>query len=101
MRRPHMSDEMRSLSCQSGPWSIKTTFLPALASTAANVEPEAPAPAMTTSTFSCVAISPPLVRRNVRHVRDAEALISLYRAVDDVGGVAPQDKINEPGRRAL
>src|ERR1700754_1510500 len=88
MRRPQMSDEIRSESCQSGPLSISTTFLPALASTAANVEPDAPAPAITTSTFSstfcCVAISPPLVRGDVRHVGDAEALVSLHRPVDDV-----------------
>src|ERR1700748_3172922 len=102
MRRPHMSDEIRSPSCQSGPWSISTTFLPALASTAAKVEPDAPAPAITTSTFSCVvAISPPLVRCDVRHVGDAEALISLHGAVDDIDGIAPQHEIGEPGRRAL
>src|SRR5271167_2764059 len=101
MRRPHMSDEIRSVSCQSGPLSINTTFLPALASTAANVEPDAPAPAITTSTFSCVAISPPLVGCDVRHVGDAEALISLHGAVDDVDGIAAQHEIGEPGRRAL
>src|SRR5580693_10359704 len=105
MRRPHMSDEIRSPSCQSGPWSISTTFLPALASTAANVEPDAPAPAITTSTFSsifsCVAISPPLVRCDMRHVGDAEALISFHGAVDDIDGIAAQDEIGEPGRRTL
>src|ERR1700753_849835 len=97
MRRPHMSDEIRSVSCQSGPLSINTTFLPALASTAANVEPDAPAPAITTSTFSstlvCVAISPPLVGGDVRQIGDAEALISLHGAVDDIDGVAAQHEI--------
>ena len=34
-RRPQMSELMRSESCQSGPCSSTTTFLPALASTAA------------------------------------------------------------------
>src|SRR5215467_2326425 len=105
MRRPQMSDEMRSVSCQSGPLSINTTFLPALASTAANVEPDAPAPAITTSTFSCVArssvaMSPPLIGCDVRHVGDAEALISLHGAVDDIDGVAAQHEIGEPGRWA-
>src|ERR1700749_5141902 len=99
MRRPQMSDEIRSVSCQSGPLSTSTTFLPALASTAANVEPDAPAPAITTSTFSwvvtpCVAISPPPVGCDVRHVGDAEALISLHGAVDDVDGVAAQHEID-------
>src|SRR5450631_3775460 len=101
MRRPHMSDEIRSVSCQSGPLSINTTFLPALASTAANVEPDAPAPAITTSTFSRVAMSPPLVRCDVRHVGDAETLVSLHGAVDDIDGVAPQHEIDQPGRRTL
>src|SRR5882724_6732605 len=101
MRRPHRSDEMRSVSCQSGPLSINTTFLPALASTAANVEPDAPAPAITTSTFSRVAMSPPLVRRDVRHVGNSEALVSLHGAVDDIDGVAPQHEIDLRGRRAL
>src|SRR5215469_6303540 len=92
MRRPQMSDEMRSVSCQSGPLSISTTFLPALASTAAKVEPDAPAPAITTSTFSssfpwifaCAAMSPPLVGLDVGHVGDAETLIALHGAVDDI-----------------
>src|ERR1700761_9085657 len=92
MRRAQMSDEIRSGVCPSRPLSISTTFLPALASTAANVEPDAPAPAITTSTFSsifaCVAISPPPVRGDVRQIGDAEALISLHGAVDDVDGVA-------------
>src|SRR6201999_2804571 len=105
MRRPHMSDEIRSVSCQSGPLSISTTFLPAFASTAAKVEPDAPAPAITTSTFSpifgCVAISPPLVRGDVRQIGDAEALISLHGAVDDVDGVAAQHEIDLGPRRTL
>src|SRR5262249_31947000 len=105
MRRPHMSEDMRSVSCQSGPLSINTTFLPALASTAANVEPDAPAPAITTSTFSstfpCVATSPPLVWRDVRQVGNAEALISLHGAVDDIDCVAAQHEIDLPGRWPL
>src|SRR5271154_7034830 len=101
IRRPHISDEIRSVSCQSGPWSISTTFLPALASTAANVEPDAPAPAITTSTFSCVAISPPLVRRDVRHVGNPEALVALHGAVDDIDGIAAQHEIDLTRRRPL
>src|ERR1700753_3028807 len=97
MRRPHMSDEIRSSSCQSGPWSISTTFLPALASTAANVEPDAPAPALTMSTlsspFPCTATSPPLFGGDVRHVGHAKALISFHRAVDDVDGIAAKHEI--------
>src|ERR1700750_2833828 len=105
MRPPQMPDEMRSVSCQSGPLSISTTFLPALASTAANVEPDAPAPAITTSTFSstfsCVAISPPLVGLDVGHVGDAEALIALQRAVDDIDRMAVQHEIDHASRRPL
>src|SRR3954466_6416965 len=101
MRRAHMSDEMRSVSCQSGPLSISTTFLPALASTAAKAEPDAPAPAMTTSTFSCVAMSPPPVRLDVSQVGDAETLVALHCAVDDVNGVAAQHEINLAGGRTL
>src|SRR5882724_10592859 len=101
MRRPHRSDEMRSVSCQSGPLSISTTVLPALASTAANVEPDAPAPAITTSTFSWLPMSPPLVRRDVRQVGDTEAFVALHGAVNDIDGVAAQHEIDEPGRRPL
>src|SRR4030081_3616975 len=87
-RRPQMSDEMRSEVCQSGPLSLTTTFLPAFASTAAKTEPDAPAPTMTTSTFSCVAMSPPLLRRDVRHVGNAQRLIAFHGAVDHVDRVA-------------
>src|SRR5215470_6941581 len=100
MRRPQKSELMRSFSCQSGPLSMSTTFLPALASTAANTEPDAPAPA-TTSTFSCVAMSPPPVRLDVSEIRDAKALVAVHRAVDDVDRVAAQDEIDLPGRRPL
>src|SRR6266404_9915749 len=97
-RRPQMSDEMRSEVCQSGPLSITTTFLPAFASTAAKTEPDAPAPTMTTSTFS-LAMSPPLGRSDVGHVRNAEAGIALHGAVDDVDGIAAQHQVDErPGR---
>src|ERR1700754_1297245 len=105
MRRPHMSEEIRSVSCQSGPLSISTTFLPAFASTAAKVEPDAPAPAMTTSTFSStfsdVVMSPPLVGLDVGHVGDAETLVALHGAVDDIDGVAAQYEIDQRGRRTL
>src|ERR1700733_1282545 len=99
MRRPQMSAEIRSVSCQSGPLSISTTFLPALASTAANVEPDAPAPAMTTSTFSCVAMLPPPVRSDVGHVGDTQALVALHGPIDDVDGVAAQHEIGKRRRR--
>src|SRR5215470_15413847 len=91
---------MRSVSCQSGPCSRMTTFLPAFASTAAKTEPDAPAPTMTTSTFS-LAMSPPLGRRDVGHVRNAERGIAVHGAVDDVDRVAAQDQIDERSRRAL
>src|SRR4051812_47532655 len=105
MRRPQISDEIKSVSCQSGPLSINTTFLPALASTAAKTEPDAPAPAITTSTFSWtfsrVAMSPPLVGCYVRQIGHAETLISLHGAVDDIDGVAAQHEIGLPGRRTF
>src|SRR5205823_5101445 len=91
---------MRSESCQSGPVSRTTTFLPACASTAANTEPEAPAPTMTTSTFS-FAMSPPLGRRDVRHVGNSETGIPVHGAVDDIDGVAAQDEIDEGSGRPL
>src|SRR5262249_25271688 len=90
---------MRSESCQSGPCSSRTTFLPALASTAAKVEPEAPAPTMTTSTFSLVAklpaMSPPLGRRDVRHVGNAERLVARHRAIDHVDRISAQQRVDE------
>src|SRR5438876_11802337 len=97
MRRPQKSELTRSESCQSGPVSSTTTFLPALASVAAKTEPEAPAPTTTTSTFSRVAMSPPLERHDVRLVRNAERLVALDRAVHHVYRVAAQDQVDEAG----
>src|SRR5207249_3599483 len=91
---------MSSDSCQSGPASRSTTFLPAFARTEANTDPDAPAPTMTTSTFS-FAMSPPLLWNDVGLIRDAEHLVSLHRAVDDVDRVAAQDGVDERRRRAL
>src|SRR5215470_16496619 len=91
---------MRSESCQSGPCSRSTTFLPALARTAAKTDPDAPAPTMTTSTFS-LAMSPPLGRRDVGHVRNAERGIAIHGAVDDVDRVAAQNQIDERSSWAL
>src|SRR2546425_11667239 len=92
---------MRSESCQSGPVSRTTTFLPAFASTAANTEPEAPAPTMATSTFSCVAMSPPLQGRDMRHVGNAERRVAIERAIHHVDGVAPQHEGHECACRTL
>src|SRR5262249_10083970 len=92
---------MRSESCQSGPCSSRTTFLPALASTAAKVEPEAPAPTMTTSTLSFVAMSPPLGRRDVRHVGNSQRLVARHRAVHHVDRVRAQQRVNERRRGTL
>src|SRR5262245_39796162 len=91
---------MRSASCQSGPCSRMTTFLPAFASTAAKTEPDAPAPTMTTSTFS-FAMSPPLGRRDVGPIGNAEGGIAIHGAVDDVDGIAAQHQIDEWSRRTL
>src|SRR5262245_21172874 len=91
---------MRSDSFQSGPASSTTTFLPAFAITAAYTEPEAPEPTTTTSTFS-FAMSPPLGRRDVRHVGNAQRVVSGHRAVDDVHGVEAQDRIDKTAARPL
>src|SRR5271165_2450562 len=101
MRRPQNSELIRSWSCQSGPLSNRTTFLPALASTEAYTDPDAPAPTMTTSTFSLVAMSPPPLGQNVGHVRHAEGLVPLHRAVHDIDGVAAQDSVDEGPSGAL
>ena len=55
---------------------------------------------MTTSTFS-FAMSPPLGRRDVGHVGNAEAGIALHGAVDDIDGIAAQEQIDERSCRAL
>src|SRR5204863_4860484 len=94
MRRPQKSELMRSESCQSGPVSSTTTFFPVRASTAAYTDPDAPAPTMTASTLS-FAMSPPLQRRDVRHVGDAERLVTFLGAVDDVDGIAAQHEVDE------
>src|SRR5829696_1835723 len=56
---------------------------------------------MATSTFSCVAMSPPLLGRDVRHVGDAERLVALLCAVHDVDGVAAHEEIDEAAGRSL
>src|SRR6266849_2174640 len=101
IRRPQKSELMRSESFQSGPCSRTTTFLPDFASTAAYTEPDAPAPTITVSTFSSLAISPPLLRRDVRHVGDAEGLVAFHRSEDYIDGVAARDQIDERSRGAL
>src|SRR5215510_2419745 len=98
-RRPQKSELIRSLSCKSGPDSSSTTVLPALASTEAYKVPEAPAPTMTTSIFSLAvfsfAMSPPLRRRDVGHVGNAERGIAFHRAVDDIDGITAQYEVDE------
>src|SRR5437879_4943212 len=89
-----MSELMRSESCQSGPCSSTTTFLPARARTAANTPPAAPAPTMTASTFSFVAMSPPLRRDDVRHVGHADAGEAFDGSVNDVDRVVAQRQID-------
>jgi hypothetical protein len=94
MRLAQMSELMRSESFQSGPRSITTTFLPARVSTAANTAPAAPAPTMTASTFSNVAMLPAPRRRDVRHVGRSDPLEALDRSVDDVDRVVAQRQID-------
>src|SRR5258706_337050 len=101
MRRPQKSELTRSESFQSGPCSSTTTFLPVFASTAAKTEPDAPAPTTTTSTFSSLAMSPPPLGRDVRHVGDAEGLVAFHGSVDHVDGVAARHQVDERPGRAL
>src|SRR5215471_14614874 len=100
-RRPQMSELTRSVGCQSGPCSRITTFLPWPAMTAANTEPDAPAPTMTTSTFSCVAMSPPRLGFDVGHVGNFKPRIAFGRAVDHIDRVAARHEINERSGRSL
>src|SRR3979490_2039999 len=94
-RRLQMSELMRSDSCQSGPCSMTTTFLPARASTAAKTAPAAPAPTMTASTFSNVAISPAPLGKDMRHVGHPEPRKSLHGAVDDIDRVVAERTVDE------
>src|SRR4030081_679847 len=100
-RRPQMSELMRSESCQSGPCSSSTTFLPARVSTAANTAPAAPAPTMTASTFSRVAMSPAPLRHDMRHVGDPEPREAFHGAVDHIDRVVAQRAVDEGLRRPL
>src|ERR1700692_1691847 len=96
-----MSELMRSVSCQSGPCSSSTTFLPARVSTAAKTAPAAPAPTMTASTFSSVAMSPAPLRQDMGHVGNPEPRESLHGAVDDIDRVVAQHAVDERLRRSL
>src|SRR5450755_4084196 len=100
-RRPQMSELIRSVSCQSGPCSSSTTFLPARVSTAANTAPAAPAPTMTASTFSKLAMSPAPLRQNVGHVGNPQARKALDGAVDHIDRIVAQRAIDEGLRRPL
>src|SRR5689334_13105002 len=101
MRLAQMPELIRSESFQSGPRSITTTFLPARASTAAKTAPAAPAPTMTASTFSNVAMSPAPRRRDVRHVGRSDPLEARDRSVDHVDRVVAQRQIDIGLRGAL
>src|SRR5258708_8749829 len=100
-RRPQMSELMRSVSRQSGPCSSSTTFLPARVSTAANTAPAAPAPTMTASTFSSVAMSPAPLGQDVGHVGNPEPREALHGAVGHVDRVVAQGAVDEGLRRSL
>src|SRR3979490_810698 len=100
-RRPQMSELIRSESCQSGPCSSSTTFLPTRVRTAANTAPAAPAPTMTISTFSSVAMSPAPRRQDVRHVGNPEPREALDGAVDDIDRVVAQRAVDESLRGTL
>src|SRR5580704_10880016 len=94
-RRPQMSELMRSVSCQSGPRSSSTTFLPARVSMAANTAPAAPAPTMTASTFSSSAMSPAPFGQDMGHVGNAEPCEALDRAVDHIDRVVAQGAVDK------
>src|SRR5215472_11505685 len=100
MRRPQMSELIRSSSCQSGPASSNTTFLPAFASTAANTEPEAPAPTITASTLSLFAMSPAPRRRDVRLIGNVEMRVAIHGAVN-LHRIATQQEIHKAGGGAF
>src|SRR5260221_10951370 len=94
-RRPQISELIRSVSCQSGPCSSSTTFLPARVSTAANTAPAAPAPTMTASTFSNAAMSPAPFGKDMGHVGNPEPGEALDRAVDDIDRIIAQRAVDE------
>src|SRR5262245_18610975 len=50
---------------------------------------------MATSTFSCVAMSPPLGRSDMGHVGNAERRIAFHGAVDDIDRVVTQHGVDE------
>src|SRR5579871_1773991 len=93
-RLPQISELMRSDSCQSGPRSNSTTFLPARVSTAANTAPAAPAPTIATSTFSSAILPAPL-RQDVRHVRNIDPRKALDGAVDHINRIVAQHRIDK------
>src|ERR1700751_5966929 len=95
-----MSELIKSPSCQSGPASRSTAFLPAFARTAANTEPDAPAPTMTTSTLS-LAMSPAPRRCDMRLIGHAEMRIAIHGAVNHVHRIAAQQEIDKAGSGAF
>ena len=52
---------------------------------------------MTTSTFSLV-ISPPLFRRDMRHIGDAQRLVAFHRSIDDVDRIGAKHGIDDGTR---
>src|ERR1700688_711804 len=96
-----MSELIRSESCQSGPCSSSTTFLPARVSTAANTAPAAPAPTMTASTFSSAAMSPAPLRQDMGHVGNPEPRQAFDGAVDHIDRVVAQGPVDQCLRGSL
>src|SRR6516165_7741817 len=90
-----MSELIRSESCQSGPVPARRPFCPALPAPQRKPTPMHPRRPRRHRLFHLSPWSPPLFRRDVRHVRNAEGLVALHGSVDDIDSIAAQNEIDK------
>src|SRR5215472_10988502 len=94
-RRPQISELIRSESCQSGPAPARRLSCLALPSPQRRPSPTHPRRPRRRRLFHLSPWSPPLFRRDMRHVRNAEGFVAVHRSVNDIDGIAPQYQIDE------
>src|SRR5215468_1398178 len=83
-----MSELIRSESANPAPVPVRRLFCPALPSPRRKPNPTHPPRQRRGRLFHLSPSLPPLVRRDMRHVRNAEGLVARHGSVNDIDGIA-------------